>query len=175
MSQIWIHLTIGGLTTALTGAAVTIGLLRQRLGRARHDADHDPTTGLPNRRAVTAHLRAALRRGTPTGVVLLDLDRFVVINETLGHAVGDLLLASVSQRLSRIVVNGAGSRAQCIALQEPDGDEVDPEARQRLLGGVDLQRRGLERRGLGEHRTGDSGVGAHGGDPQQLAKALDRG
>ncbi len=71
---------------------------------AQRGALYDPTTGLPNRELLTdriAHALAGRPPGDPRsiGVILLDLDRFKVINETLGHAVGDRLLLAVGQRL----------------------------------------------------------------------------
>ena len=77
-------------------------------GRA-YAALHDMLTGLPNRTLLLNRLaeelagaqRPAGRRssGTRIGFVLLDLDRFKVVNESLGHAAGDLLLTQVGQRL----------------------------------------------------------------------------
>jgi len=71
---------------------------------AQRGALHDPTTGLPNRELLTDRIGHALASsGTddaePIAVVLLDLDRFKVINESVGHAVADRLLAAVGQRL----------------------------------------------------------------------------
>ena len=71
---------------------------------ARRGALHDPITGLPNRELLTDRIGHALassdpRAAAPIAVVLLDLDRFKVINESVGHAVGDRLLVAVGQRL----------------------------------------------------------------------------
>lgn len=68
-----------------------------------HQAFHDPLTGLPNRSLFMAHLgqllEPATRRRTPFAVLFLDLDRFKVINDSLGHATGDALLVAVGKRL----------------------------------------------------------------------------
>ena len=71
--------------------------------RLRHEALHDPLTGLPNRRLLMERLCAALdrgrRRGGGTALLFLDLDRFKLVNDSLGHPVGDQLLAAVAERL----------------------------------------------------------------------------
>jgi diguanylate cyclase (GGDEF)-like protein len=92
---------------ALTSFArlASIGLDNARLvDVAQRGALYDPTTGLPNRELLAdriAHALAGHRSGDPVSiaVILLDLDRFKVINETLGHAAGDRLLVAVGQRL----------------------------------------------------------------------------
>ncbi|MCW2547138.1 MAG: putative Diguanylate cyclase/phosphodiesterase, partial [Mycobacterium sp.] len=91
-----------------TGALQTSQLLYQ----LRYDATHDPLTGLSNRTVLCARLDSELAShpdgfdGSPTGdpspglaVLLLDLDRFKEVNDTLGHHVGDLLLQVVAERL----------------------------------------------------------------------------
>jgi len=65
-------------------------------------AYHDALTGLPNRTLFQDRLEQALaqarRHGRLRAVVCLDLDRFKQINDSFGHAVGDLLLKQVAQR-----------------------------------------------------------------------------
>ncbi|MEU7609937.1 bifunctional diguanylate cyclase/phosphodiesterase [Micromonospora sp. NPDC049204] len=79
--------------------------LRASEARFRHQATHDPLTGLPNRTLFTERLTAALnepgRGAQRVGVCFLDLDRFKVVNDTLGHQVGDRLLVTVAERLCR--------------------------------------------------------------------------
>ncbi len=69
-------------------------------------ARHDPLTGLPNRVLFRERLNAALsgiESGRGVAVLYLDLDRFKLINDTLGHPVGDALLREVSARLMHCV------------------------------------------------------------------------
>ncbi|MEO6703661.1 MAG: EAL domain-containing protein [Jatrophihabitantaceae bacterium] len=72
-----------------------------------HQAGHDPLTGLPNRTRLQASLNAELARsrrdGRPFGLLLIDLDHFKEVNDTLGHHVGDQLLIHFSERLSNSV------------------------------------------------------------------------
>lgn len=84
----------------VTGAA----LARQQdaLRQARYDASHDETTGLPNRRALTAMLERALARGDSLGLVMLDLDGFKEVNDVYGHECGNALLARVGANLAAL-------------------------------------------------------------------------
>jgi diguanylate cyclase (GGDEF)-like protein/PAS domain S-box-containing protein len=75
--------------------------------RMRHDALHDPWTGLANRSLLRDRLEHALarsdREGVTTGVVYLDLDNFKQINDVYGHATGDSVLVEVARRLQAAV------------------------------------------------------------------------
>ncbi len=84
----------------------SIAIVNARLvDEAQFGARHDPVTGLPNREVLTDRIASALARTGPgapeaIAVVLLDLDRFKIINESVGHAAGDQLLVAVGQRLA---------------------------------------------------------------------------
>ena len=85
--------------------------------RSEHLARHDELTGLPNRRAFHDDVAAAIGDPrNPACVLLIDLDRFKEINDTLGHRYGDLLLVQVAERFRGAV----GATAQIARL---GGDE----------------------------------------------------
>jgi len=77
--------------------------LRRQVDHNEHQAAHDALTGLPNRLLLGDRfdqaLRAESRTGAATGLLLIDLDRFKEVNDTLGHHVGDQLLKQVGLRL----------------------------------------------------------------------------
>ncbi|CAN5552286.1 hypothetical protein BH10ACI2_BH10ACI2_20020 [soil metagenome] len=79
--------------------------------RLRYYALHDTLTDLPNRVQFMNHLRQAVERADGNGyakfaVLFLDLDRFKVINDSLGHAVGDKLLIAIAEKLTSCVRPG---------------------------------------------------------------------
>lgn len=92
-------------TQRIAGSQTDITSRKLAEERVQHDALHDTLTGLPNRTLLTDRLRQALARSRRAGqdmrfaVLLIDLDRFKVVNESMGHIRGDELLVSLALRL----------------------------------------------------------------------------
>ena len=137
-----------GLIGVLTALALfAVGLLafravqrsRNRVAEANvklsHAARHDALTGLPNRRYVRELLQERLvdRKGEEEcALLLIDLDRFKAVNDTLGHEAGDALLLQFGQRLHELLPEGAHAGRL-------GGDEFAallPSASQSLLGSI---------------------------------------
>ena len=91
---------MGQLATAFNRMGTEIGGREEQI---RFQGSHDSLTGLPNRTLFLDHLGLAIasakRRGTFVGMVMMDLDRFKEINDTLGHSLGDDLLVEIGRRL----------------------------------------------------------------------------
>jgi len=92
----------------LAGSQTDVQARRNAEQRLRHEALHDPLTGLPNRTLFRDRLQTLLRHQPQSaesvfGVLFLDLDRFKVVNDSLGHQAGDQLLNAVAHRLTTCV------------------------------------------------------------------------
>ncbi len=124
MSAKWAQAIVAGLKLADLER-----IADERAENLRHAATHDALTGLANR----AHIRAAIseaidrraRDGSAFGALLLDFDRFKIINDSLGHEAGNALLISISHRLASITeawcaANGPKATSVCGRL---GGDE----------------------------------------------------
>ena len=108
----------------------------------------DELTGLPNRRLVGDRLDQALllarRRGTVCGVLLIDLDRFKEVNDTLGHHYGDVLLRAVADRLSGVfresdTVSRLGGDEFAVLLPEVDDEAAAVALARRCLAAMHEQ------------------------------------
>ncbi len=96
--------------------------------RLEYDALHDPLTGLANRRQFQERLRALVERDGSAAVLLLDLDRFKEINDTLGHHTGDEMLREVGRRLVAALpdslVSRLGGDEFALLLEDADRDSA---------------------------------------------------
>jgi diguanylate cyclase (GGDEF)-like protein len=127
----------------LTAASMILVLLEERVSRATHLATHDELTGLPNRRLYEDRFKVALERArrdnSNFAVLIVDLNRFKQVNDTLGHHVGDQLLEMVSRCFLRAL-----RKADTVA--RTGGDEFTV-----VLEGVDsLERTGQAVRAMRE-------------------------
>jgi diguanylate cyclase (GGDEF)-like protein len=97
----WVLVAVAVVTLLSAGARMAVAL-RDAQGAAEslRLSRTDELTGLPNRRAVLSDLDVALRDDRPLGFMLLDLDGFKDINDSVGHGTGDALLILVARRLS---------------------------------------------------------------------------
>jgi diguanylate cyclase (GGDEF)-like protein len=153
------------------------------IGQLRHDAAHDALTGLPNRANLQRRLGSALEevlagRRTGAAVMILDLDDFKEVNDTLGHQQGDLLLVEVATRLTAAVgsvgtVARLGGDEFAILIPESGDEDLVLRVGRRVL-------RALEQPvvldGLEVQVSGSMGVAlapAHADDPAALLKRAD--
>ena len=116
--------SVGPVAVVLAGATVLAAFGRtaltfvevRALAETRRQALTDDLTGLGNRRFLYQRLDALLAAGGPHGVLMLDLDRFKELNDTLGHLTGDRVLTEVAHRLAGAAPAGA-------AVVRTGGDE----------------------------------------------------
>ena len=156
--------------------------VRDRTRQLQHLAEHDPLTELPNRRQLFSQLTAALAAaeagGEVVGVLVLDLDNFKNINDTMGHAYGDRVLQEVAKRLDAVVSKHGFSARQggdeftivcCAAKQVDDVVAVA----QRILDAFQ-QPLDVDGRGLGiSVSIGIAAYPAHAPDADALLRAAD--
>ncbi|WP_369246812.1 putative bifunctional diguanylate cyclase/phosphodiesterase [Streptomyces sp. R41] len=131
--SLWVQVTVAPLPPqeqAVLLSVADISARRELQARLRHLQMHDPVTRLPNRTLFFERLSAALEAeayeegGTGrVGLCYLDLDGFKAVNDTLGHRVGDRLLAAVAERLTRCADEAGYARAATPLVARLGGDE----------------------------------------------------
>ena len=126
----WIQLAVVQLNDGLAVTFADTTEQHHAQARLRHVAYHDELTGLPNRKLLLEHVDNSLARsrthpGHTFAVLFLDFDRFKIVNDTLGHDVGDMLLNSISQRLRENIrsVDAAAMAGQSQLPARLGGDE----------------------------------------------------
>ena len=133
----------GGMALLYLSLFVIVKVASRRL---RFQAMHDTLTGLPNRIALYERVGRATRSvqtfGGLAGLLLIDLDRFKEVNDTLGHDHGDLLLQDVAQRLSGALRRGdtlarLGGDEFAVLLQDLPDRAASVELATRLLGALE--------------------------------------
>jgi diguanylate cyclase (GGDEF)-like protein/PAS domain S-box-containing protein len=114
---VWVHWSVSQATVEDSESAHFIFQVQNITDRKAaeerllHDAFHDALTGLPNRALMIDHLKLAIARNKRKSdltfaVLFLDLDRFKVVNDSLGHMIGDQLLIGIARRLEGCVRPG---------------------------------------------------------------------
>jgi diguanylate cyclase (GGDEF)-like protein len=110
-----IEAEVWNLPKFLAAASMILVLLEERVDLATHLAAHDELTGLPNRRLYADRFDQAVARaardGSGFGFLVIDLNRFKLVNDTLGHQAGDDVLKGVSDRF-RSVLRGIDTLAR---------------------------------------------------------------
>ncbi|MGW2524918.1 putative bifunctional diguanylate cyclase/phosphodiesterase [Streptomyces sp. NPDC001617] len=131
--SVWVQVAVTPLPAPAEGILLSVSDIsaqRELQGRLRHLQMHDPVTRLPNRTLFFERLTAALDEesydegGTGRiGLCYLDLDGFKAINDTLGHRIGDRLLAAVAERLTRCADEAGYARTSAPLVARLGGDE----------------------------------------------------
>ncbi|MEO0375139.1 MAG: EAL domain-containing protein [Cyanobacteria bacterium P01_A01_bin.17] len=135
------------LTLAEDGLLISVSRdisdLKQAQEQIIHNALHDALTGLPNRVLFLERLELAINQALRDkayhyAVLFLDLDRFKVINDSLGHGIGDQLLLEIAERLQAHIrkidlVSRLGGDEFVILLEKIDGVEIVTQITERIL------------------------------------------
>ena len=140
-------LLAGGRVIGVAGTAEDITERRRAQERIEHLAYHDALTGLPNHALLQDRLEIALSRarhdGRSIAVLFLDIDRFKVVNDSLGHPMGDRLLQRVADRLTSVVRQGdtvarLGGDEFVVVLSDLNHVEDAVRVGEKIVGGLRL-------------------------------------
>ena len=118
-------------------------LLRAREA-LRYQATHDALTGVTNRGRISEVLEGCVTEAGHLGVIMLDLDKFKAVNDTFGHAAGDAVLVSVSQRLTGALTEKdvlgryGGEEFLVVSRRTPEDLEEFAETLRKRIAGVPI-------------------------------------
>ncbi len=156
---------------------------RRHLMQLEYQADHDHLTGLPNRnyfwKKIGNVLQSSRAEGAGAGLLLLDIDRFKEVNDSLGHFCGDTLLMKLGERLDRLpkyqhsFVARLGGDEFAILLERLESMEQAKRFAQKLL---EVIRKPVELAGLNVEVGGSIGISLfpwHGEDGAKLLRCAD--
>jgi diguanylate cyclase (GGDEF)-like protein len=161
-------------------AAVAVSHARTEL-RLAHEATHDPLTGLANRTLLEDRMRHALlgarRTRRSVAVLFIDLDRFKVVNDSLGHDHGDELLTAVARRLEAVVrpadtVARFGGDEFVVFVPDVTGADVAQQLGERLLEAI-VEPYALRGRTSVIGASIGIAIGGHDADPVRLLADAD--
>ena len=158
---------------AQAGATLESARLVERL---RHEAAHDPLTGLANWSRLRSDADAAIADGGPVALVLMDLDRFKDVNDTLGHHNGDVLLLEVAKRLGAycrdgMTVGRLGGDEFAVVLTAPADAEAAARIGREL---IDLVARPVVIEGVRLEMAASIGIAVHPEHGKDAASLLQR-
>ncbi|NJK88810.1 MAG: EAL domain-containing protein [Myxococcales bacterium] len=122
-----------GRVRRLAGSQTDVTRYKEAEARLRFDAHHDRLTGLPNRALLLDRLQQAIRRRMRSpergfALLFIDLDHFKMVNDSMGHTVGDKFLQAFAERV-RLLLRPSDTFARlggdefCILLEETSGDD----------------------------------------------------
>ena len=154
----------------------------ERTAELRHLANHDPLTGLPNRRELEAHLAAAIDRTRLSkslcAVLYMDIDNFKTINDSLGHQFGDNVLHEIGTRLLEVAGAGVfvarlGGDEFTLVIEQLESSSMAEACVRRILSAFHKPVRAADRDVLVSLSIGIAMCPDHGQTPAALLQAAD--
>jgi diguanylate cyclase (GGDEF)-like protein/PAS domain S-box-containing protein len=170
------HLRWHGVLSDITDRKLAEDELRLAEDDIRYQALHDSLTGLPNRTQVLDHLeQARTLSGKRVAVLLLDLDRFKLVNDSFGHAAGDALLVEIAPRLREAlrpgdIIGRLGGDEFVVLLEDVAEEQVAVDVAERIVAAL---RRPFLLEGIEHFVTVSIGIALAGGE-RTVAGALIR-
>ena len=177
---IWVHdesrvvPDLDGDKPVLQGYLLDVTAGKEAEDQLRHQAFHDPLTGLANRALFTDRVQHALVLRAGAAVVFLDLDDFKSVNDSLGHLAGDALLQAVARRLSDALTPGdtiarLGGDEFAILVEREGDDAGAEEVAERVIGAFHAP---FDLEGREVFITASVGIGV-GSDAEELLRSAD--